>query len=265
MEELVDMRSWLERKWCEYYSGMESITEIEKAERKGRSVNRLLTVVDDSADLIIRRFRHFYLLIKDSSKLAEVLADFFGVLAHNNKRADTAYGIINADIFANFAGELSSKPHIPAIAKFYNGELEQLIMEYEIQKTLINTVQRVCGGNDGDCRSARINSSNDDSLKRFIEECIVVNPQAWISKEELYNAYRNYCRRFRLPILDKKAFGRRLQRFVRVQVYRPRFGRIRVWAWQGIQLKDFVVSSNIKLKSGYVKQNNRWDYGQKNL
>jgi len=249
MEELVDMRSWLERKWCEYYSGMESITEIEKAKREGRSVNRLLTVVDDSADLIIQRFRHFYLLIKDSSKLAEILTDFFAVLAHNNKRIDTAYGIINADIFANFAGELSSKPHFPAIAKFHNGELEQVIMQYEIQNALANTVQRICGGNNEDCRSARINSSNDDSLKRFIEECIVVNPQAWISKEELYNAYSNYCRQFRLPIIGKKAFGRRLQQLVRVRIYRPRFGRKRVWAWQGIQLKDFVVSGNIKLKA----------------
>ena len=257
MEELVDMRSWLERKWCEYYSGMKSITEIEKAEREGRRVNRLLTVVDDSADLIIQRFIHFYLLIKDSSKLAEVLTDFFGVLAHNNKRADTAYGIINADIFANFVERFFSKSHSPAIAKFHNGELEQVIMQYEIQKALVNTVQRICEENNEDCCSASINSSNDDSLKRFIEECIEVNPQAWISKEELYNAYRNYCRQFGLPILGKKALGQRLQQYVRVRVYRPRFGRIRVWAWQGIQLKDFVVSSNIKLKSGYVKRNNR--------
>ena len=257
MEELVDMRGWLERKWHEYYSGMESITEIEKAEREGRSVNRLLTVVDDSADLIIQRFRHFYLLIKDSSKLAEILTDFFRVLAHNNKRVDTVYGIINADIFANFIGGLCSKSQFPAIAKFHNGELEQLVMKYKIQKALVNTVQRICGGNNEDHRSVRINSSNDDSLKRFIEECIIVNPQAWISKEELYNAYSNYCRQFRLPIIGKKAFGRRLQQLVRVRVYRPRFGRIRVWAWQGIQLKNFVVSSNIKLKSGYVKRNNR--------
>jgi len=76
-----------------------------------------------------------------------------------------------------------------------------------------------------------------DPLAAFVEECVEEDPNVWISKDEFYAAFCEYCREKRLPIISKSVVGRRLPQLLRVENYRPKVGGARITAWRGIRLK----------------------------
>ena len=95
----------------------------------------------------------------------------------------------------------------------------------------------------------------------FVMDCIEVDPEAYVVKQELYSAFCEYCRKNKLPVISDKSFGRKLQREVNVEDFRPDItwnGRKRPTAWKGIRLKKpesevlqedgFFVCSRCKTK-----------------
>jgi len=70
----------------------------------------------------------------------------------------------------------------------------------------------------------------------FVEDCLTVSPEGWISKDELYSYYAEYCRKNFLPITPKNIFSMEIHQYIRVEDYRPKVDNKRIHAWKGIQL-----------------------------
>jgi len=72
----------------------------------------------------------------------------------------------------------------------------------------------------------------------FVEDICERDPDGWISKDDLYETFTNYCRNHNLSPLGKEAFGRALKNASNVHV-KSRQRRIEgtvTWGWEGIQL-----------------------------
>lgn len=49
-----------------------------------------------------------------------------------------------------------------------------------------------------------------DPLTAFVNDCVKFAAEGYVTKEEFYRAYRNYCLDRRLPIMTKDKVGKRL-------------------------------------------------------
>jgi len=76
-----------------------------------------------------------------------------------------------------------------------------------------------------------------NSVYAFVRDRVEQNPVAWIPKEDLYNAYVEYCDENDLPALANNKFAQELKKFVRVKATKRKVGGARVHVWEGIQLK----------------------------
>jgi len=78
-----------------------------------------------------------------------------------------------------------------------------------------------------------------DSLFAFVEDVCQENPDAWISKDDLYTAFIAYCDEENIPRIGKEAFGRAIKNATNVHVtsQRHRIGSMTVYGWGGIQIK----------------------------
>lgn len=47
-----------------------------------------------------------------------------------------------------------------------------------------------------------------DPVAAFSMDCLILNVENWIAKDEVYNAYRDYCLHFKLPTVSKISFNR---------------------------------------------------------
>ncbi|GAI98559.1 unnamed protein product, partial [marine sediment metagenome] len=78
-----------------------------------------------------------------------------------------------------------------------------------------------------------------DPLYAFAEDVCEADSEAWISKDELYGAFINYCDEKNIPRIGKESFGRALRNAknanVTSQKRGPRGAQIQGWA--RIQLK----------------------------
>ncbi len=79
-----------------------------------------------------------------------------------------------------------------------------------------------------------------DPVYAFLQDCCEVEPNAWIEKDRLYQAYVKYSTTNNLPVKKPNAFARALQNQTSIKVHstRPRVGDDRVTAWEGIKLKE---------------------------
>jgi len=79
-----------------------------------------------------------------------------------------------------------------------------------------------------------------DPVYAFLQDCCDADPDAWIEKDKLYEAYVKYSTTNNLPVKKPIPFGRALQNqtHIKVRSTRPRVGNDRVTAWEGIKLKD---------------------------
>lgn len=73
----------------------------------------------------------------------------------------------------------------------------------------------------------------------FVQDCCE-SSEDYISKHDLYNAYKQYAKDHSLPILSMKGFTQSLQEqsIIPVEHHRPTVGNSQIYAWLGIQLKD---------------------------
>ncbi|GAH68741.1 unnamed protein product [marine sediment metagenome] len=78
-----------------------------------------------------------------------------------------------------------------------------------------------------------------DPLYAFIEDVCETSDLAWISKDELYDAFIDYCTKQNIPRIGKESFGRALKNAKNAHVTFQRRGSkgAQITGWTGIQLK----------------------------
>ena len=78
-----------------------------------------------------------------------------------------------------------------------------------------------------------------DSIYAFVEDVCEANSDAWISKDDLYEAFLDYCDKQNIPRIGKESFGRELKNAKNVHVISQRKGSrgAQVTGWQGIRPK----------------------------
>ena len=74
----------------------------------------------------------------------------------------------------------------------------------------------------------------------FIENMCEPAADAWISKDELYDAFANYCNKHDLSPLGKESFGRTLKDVnnAHVKSRQRRVDGVKAWGWEGIRLTE---------------------------
>lgn len=77
-----------------------------------------------------------------------------------------------------------------------------------------------------------------DPVYAFVQDRCKQDPDAYVSKEELYAAFTEYCQACHLPVKKPNSFARALQNqsHVKVSSIRPQVGEERITAWRGISL-----------------------------
>lgn len=78
-----------------------------------------------------------------------------------------------------------------------------------------------------------------DSVGALIMDAILIDPEKYVRKKDLYAIYCDYCRKMKYPIEAENSFHRELQKQIRVEDYRPvKFNdkgeRERPQCWKGI-------------------------------
>jgi len=74
---------------------------------------------------------------------------------------------------------------------------------------------------------------DNDSIRAFYEECIVLRPGATLTKAELYTFYRAYCKQQGLFSESEKMFGQHFKTMKGVSDRKLRAG----WIWVGVALR----------------------------
>ena len=102
-------------------------------------------------------------------------------------------------------------------------------------------------------REAYIRKSSP--IQAFLMDRVVDNPDAYISKKELFKVFAEYCRSFKLPVVTQNTFYTNLPKHKNVaeakKKYPPGIG-IRVNCYLGIELKD----AGTREDEGQVKLDN---------
>ncbi len=84
-----------------------------------------------------------------------------------------------------------------------------------------------------------------DPIGAFVTEKIVQASKGVVTKHELYNAYIEYCKTRKLPIVYSNIFSKNLRKYIKVEDCRPKIKGKRVTAWRGIELiKDMEIKIN---------------------
>jgi putative DNA primase/helicase len=104
-------------------------------------------------------------------------------------------------------------------------------------------------------REAYIRAS--DPIGAFVMDCVVQSPEDFVLKDELYNAYANYCRAKKLIIVDKAVFSKNLRRYVVVEDSRPEIDGKRPRAWKGIKLVQAVQDVQVDSNFNVIKNSNK--------
>jgi len=146
MEELTKMIKSIRRKWSIYWEILESLEEMKEAEEANRPVRKLLTITEDTIDIITKRFKRFYLLITTHRDGDEFIERLFKSSAKNNKHQDVAYGILDAKEYYDLARELLSTDTIPGaeILCLESGKPKNSIWRLEIEDILVNAIVKAC-------------------------------------------------------------------------------------------------------------------------
>jgi len=75
-----------------------------------------------------------------------------------------------------------------------------------------------------------------DPVKAFCMDMLVQDAESWVSKQDLYSAFTEYCRKMKLPPVTQKTFFQNLHQHVTVIDYQPKVNGKRVRAFKGIKL-----------------------------
>lgn len=74
-------------------------------------------------------------------------------------------------------------------------------------------------------------------VKYFVEKYCKIGLNEWVTKEELYEAYKKVAEEDELEVLDAQTFALEIRKVPRVQVVQKRIGSKKERIWKGISLK----------------------------
>jgi len=147
MEELTEMIKNIKRKWNTCWEILESLEEIKEAEEENRPVQKLLTITEDTIDIITKRFKRFYLLIARDDERNRFVKRLFKLAAENNENPEIAYGTLDADEYYDLAKQLLSQDTVadPEILCIENGQPKKnSIWSLKIEDILKNAIIKAC-------------------------------------------------------------------------------------------------------------------------
>jgi P4 family phage/plasmid primase-like protien len=81
-------------------------------------------------------------------------------------------------------------------------------------------------------------------VSAFIADCIQEEPESRCIKDELYNAFKSYCKQNGYPVYSERKFVDGLKREVSISECRPSVNGQQKRAWQGIRLLPSTSCSN---------------------
>ena len=81
-----------------------------------------------------------------------------------------------------------------------------------------------------------------DPVYAFVEDCCEFDSDAVTSKDTLFEAFKNYCKENKTPLINRDSFAKALKNspHFRVTLTRPLVDGERVQSWKGIKLADSV-------------------------
>lgn len=130
--------------------------------------------------------------------------------------------------------------------------LDQLTTEEELSGLLnlaLAGLQRLLknGGftyNRSSAETAEEYQRLSNPVSGFIADCLDQQPEGYVVKDELYNAFKTYCNENGYPVFSEKRFTEWLKKEMFVSEYRPTVDGQQKRAWQGIKLLPPSSSSN---------------------
>jgi len=147
MEELTKMIENIRRKRAIYSDILESLEEVKEAEEEKRPVRKLLTITEDTVDIITKRFKRFYLLIAGSDEWNRIIKKLFKSAAKNNAKSEIAYGILDADEHYELAKQLLSKDTVcdPEVLCLENGRPKNSLWGvFKLESILVEAIVKAC-------------------------------------------------------------------------------------------------------------------------
>ena len=100
-------------------------------------------------------------------------------------------------------------------------------------------------------------SQLSDSVKAFQMDCLEFDNESWVTKQELYQIYTEYCRNKRFISLNYDSFHRRLQKLINIEDYRPQIIKgNRPSAWKGIRVNHDNLASTFQMSKVDAKNTN---------
>jgi len=92
-------------------------------------------------------------------------------------------------------------------------------------------------------------------VSAFISDCIEEAPEEYVVKEQLYNAFKVYCKQNGYPVFSEKRFTEWLKKELPILEYRPSIDGQQKRAWQGINLLPAFSSPSIPLTPSSASEN----------
>jgi putative DNA primase/helicase len=92
-------------------------------------------------------------------------------------------------------------------------------------------------------------------LHAFVKDCIDVNPEEWVSKDDLYSAFIQYCEENNLPKMAKNIVGRELPKFVAmIRDERRTVAGKRKTGWRGIKIVKGVKKEEYRFDTEMTEE-----------
>lgn len=110
-------------------------------------------------------------------------------------------------------------------------------------KRLLQNKQFTAGKTIEETKQQYIQSS--DPIRAFTEECLTETPNFVTAKDDVYNAYVQYCNSHNLPATTKNSFSMNLPKYIRTTpTQTTRLGKQQK-AWKSIKLSEVIETTGI--------------------
>jgi len=148
---------------------------------------------------------------------------------------DTTYAFWRRWIIVEFPNKFPPNPDLikeltteEELSGFLNKVLEALTrLEIKGEPTRTETVEK----------AMEMWMRRANSVYAFVQDCIERDPQGFETKDDVYNAYVEFCEENNLKPLSKNIFSQELQKYIRLTTGRKKIGGERVYVWYEIKLK----------------------------
>jgi len=97
-------------------------------------------------------------------------------------------------------------------------------------------------------------------IAAFVMDCLEVDSDAFIIKQDLYNAFAVYCRERKIPCVTKDTFFKNLPQHIPVIDHRPKINGVRVVTFKGIRYSQNVSTLSNVSKAFYTLSQRKPEY-----